>query len=180
MTAYSVPSTIWGTGENSEDVPGLAATADVFDVLGVRPLLGRGFSQDDEKPGAARVVVITYEFWQRHFAGDPKIIGTQATMAGHVHTITGVMPRGWKFPVQRAAVNYITPLAPLFSSGSTDYFTRRGAHFLYVAGRLKDGVDLREATADLKTIAAQLANAIPRLQRRTHRTRRRSAIGCGR
>ena len=161
MSAYTGVSAIWGTGENSEDVPGLAATSDIFDVLGVRPLLGRGFGPEDDKPDAARVVVISHSFWQRHFAGDPKIIGQQATVAGKVYTITGVMPRGWKFPVQNEKVDYVAPLLPLFSSQTPNYMERRGAHFLAIVGRMKPGVDLRTATADLQTIAAQLAKQYP-------------------
>jgi len=161
MSAYTGVSAIWGTGENSEDVPGLAATFDIFDVLGVRPLLGRGFGPEDDKPEAARVVVISHSFWQRHFAGDPKIIGQQATVAGKVYTITGVMPRGWKFPIQNEKVDYVAPLLPLFSSQTPNYMERRGAHFLAIVGRMKPGVDLRTATADLQTIAAQLAKQYP-------------------
>jgi putative ABC transport system permease protein len=161
MAAYTGVSAIWGTGEGSEDVPGLAATSDIFAVLGVQPLLGRGFSRDDEKLDAARVVVISYSFWQRHFAGDPNIIGKQATVAGRAYTITGVMPRGWKFPVQREKIDYVAPALPLFSGSTPSYIDRRGAHFLDVVGRLKPGIDLRTATADLQTIAAQLAKQYP-------------------
>lgn len=161
MAAYTGASTIWGTGENSEDVPGLAATSDIFGVLGTQPLLGRGFSRDDDKPEAARVVVIGYSFWQRRFAGDPNIIGRQVTVANKVYTITGVMPRGWKFPIQKENVDYIAPFLPMFSGQTPNYIMRRGAHFLPVVGRLKPGVDMRTATADLQTIAAQLAKQYP-------------------
>ncbi len=161
MAAYAHASTIWGAGENAEDVPGIAATSDLFAVLGTPPLLGRGFSPEDEKPEAARVVVIGYSFWQRRFAGDPKIIGKQVTIADKPYTITGVMPRGWKFPIQSENVDYVAPLLPMFSGSTPDYLMRRGAHFLPVVGRLKPGVDLRTATADLQTIAAQLARQYP-------------------
>ncbi|MGI8890346.1 MAG: ABC transporter permease [Chthoniobacterales bacterium] len=161
MAAYTGASAIWGTGENSEDVPGLAVTSDIFEVLGTPPLLGRGFSRDDEKPEAARVVVLGYSFWQRRFAGDQNIIGRQVTLAGKVHTVTGVMPAGWKFPIQNEKVDYIAPLLPLFSGSTPNYMTHRGAHFLSVVGRLKPGIDLRTATADLETIAAQLAKQYP-------------------
>ena len=107
------------------------------------------------------MVVISHSFWQRHFAGDPKIIGQQATVAGKVYTITGVMPRGWKFPLQNEKVDYVAPLLPLFSSQTPNYMERRGAHFLAIVGRMKPGVDLRTATADLQTIAAQLAKQYP-------------------
>ena len=161
LAAYTGASTIWGIGENSEDVPGIAATSDLFAVLGTPPLLGRGFSQADDKPDAARVIVIGYSFWQRRFAGDPKIIGKQVTVAGKVYTITGVMPRGWKFPMQNENVDYVAPLLPMFSGSTPNSIMRRGAHFLPVVGRLKPGVDLRTATADLQTITAQLAKQYP-------------------
>jgi putative ABC transport system permease protein len=89
LAAYSGASAIWGTGDDSEDVPGIAATADIFEVLDTRPFLGRGFSREDEKPDAARVVVIGYAFWKRHFGGDPNVLGKQATIAGKSYTITG-------------------------------------------------------------------------------------------
>jgi putative ABC transport system permease protein len=160
ISAFTSASVIWGMGTDSEDVPGLAATSDIFDVLQTQPFLGRGFSRDDEKPGAARVVVISYDFWQRRFAGASSILGKKVMLANHVHIITGVMPLGWKFPVHREAVNFVTPLVPLYS-GSDDAITRRGSHFLFVAGRLKPGVDLRTASTDVQTIAAQLAKQYP-------------------
>ncbi|HEX4666950.1 MAG TPA: ABC transporter permease [Chthoniobacterales bacterium] len=161
IAAYTGASTIWGMGENAEDVPGIAASSDLFAVLGTPPLLGRGFSREDDKAEAARVVVIGYSFWQRRFAGDPKIIGKQVTIAGKPYTVTGVMPRGWKFPIRSENVDYIAPLLPMFSGSTPNYIMRRGAHFLPVVGRLKRGVDLRSATADLQTIAAQLAKQYP-------------------
>ena len=161
LAAYTGASTIWGKGENAEDVPGIAATSDIFAVLGTPPLLGRGFSREDDKAEAARVVVIGYSFWQRRFAGDPNIIGKQVTVADKPYTITGVMPRGWKFPIQNEKVDYVVPLLPMFSGSTPNYIMRRGAHFLPAVGRLKPGVDLRTATADLQTIAAQLAKQYP-------------------
>ncbi|MBA3961837.1 MAG: ABC transporter permease [Chthoniobacterales bacterium] len=161
MAAYSDASTIWGTGEEAVDVPGIAVTADIFQVLGTAPLLGRGFSREDEKRDAARVVVISYGFWQRHFAADPNILGRKVTIAGHPATITGVMPSGWKFPVQDDQVNYLAPVEQLYGTASSDPLSGRGSHFLSMVGCLKAGVALRTATADLQTIAAQLARQYP-------------------
>lgn len=161
LAAYTGASAIWGSGENAEDVPGVAATSDIFAVLATPPLLGRGFSPEDDKAEAARVVVIGYSFWQRRFAGDPKIIGRQVTLAGKPYTVTGVMPKGWKFPIGSEKVDYVAPLVPMFSGSTPNYMMRRGAHFLPVVGRLKPGVDLKTATADLQTIAAQLAKQYP-------------------
>ena len=161
MTAYTGASMILGEGDDAADVSGLAATSDIFDVLKTQPLLGRGFNREDDKAGAARVVVLGYQLWQKQFAGDPKIIGREINFAAHPYTVTGVMPRGWKFPVQRQSVDYITPLVPLVTTGMPPEMLHRGAHFLTVVGRLKAGVGFRQATADLQTIAAQLAQQYP-------------------
>ncbi len=157
MAAYSDASVIWGTGEESEDVPGLAVTSDIFSVLGTPPLFGRGFSRADEKPEAERVVVLSYSFWQRRFAADPHVLGKKVTVSGHPATITGVMPRGWKFPIQAEKVDYLAPLPQLYP----EPILRRGSHFLSIVGCLKPGVNLHTATADLQTIAAQLARQYP-------------------
>jgi putative ABC transport system permease protein len=161
LAAFSPVSAIWGTGASSEDVAGLAATADIFAVLGTPPLLGRGFARADEKPGAPRVIVLSYEFWQRRFNGDPKIIGKEVTMVGRTYTVTGVMPPGWKFPVQQDPIAYIAPLYDIFSGPPPNPIERRGAHFLPVVGRLKPGVSLRSGSADLQSIATQLAKQYP-------------------
>jgi putative ABC transport system permease protein len=162
MTAYTGASSILGEGDDAADVSGLAATSDIFDVLKTQPFLGRGFNRDDDKAGAAaRVVVLGYQLWQKHFAGDPKIIGREINFGARSYTVTGVMPRAWKFPVQRQSVDYIMPLVPLLTTAMPPEMMRRGAHFLTVVGRLKAGVDFRQATADLQTIAAQLAQQYP-------------------
>ena len=161
MTAYIGAGMIFGEGDDAADVAGLAATADVFDVLKTQPMLGRAFNREEDQPGAARVIVLGYQLWQKRFAGDPKVIGREVKLGSRVHTIIGVMPRGWKFPVQRESVDYITPLVPILANSMPILFTHRGAHSLTVVGRLKTGVDFRQATADLQTIAAQLAQQYP-------------------
>jgi putative ABC transport system permease protein len=161
LTAYTGASMVFGEGDDATDVPGLAASADIFNVLGTKPMLGRGFTREDDKPGAARVVVLGYQFWQQRFGGDPKIIGREVILGTRVHTIIGVMPRGWKFPVQRENIDFVTPLVPIVETSMAGMYTRRGAHFLTLVGRLKSGVDFRQATADLQTIAAQLAQQYP-------------------
>jgi putative ABC transport system permease protein len=161
LTAYTGASMVFGEGDDATDVPGLAASADIFNVLGTKPMLGRGFTREDDKPGAARVVVLGYQFWQQRFGGDPKIIGREVILGTRVHTIIGVMSRGWKFPVQRENIDFVTPLVPIVETSMAGMYTRRGAHFLTLVGRLKSGVDFRQATADLQTIAAQLAQQYP-------------------
>jgi putative ABC transport system permease protein len=161
LAAYATTAAIWGTGEGAEDVSGIAATSDLFEVLGSQPLLGRAFTRAEEEQGMPVAVVIGFDFWQRHYGGDPNVIGKEALVQGRQSTIVGVMPRGWKFPIQHENVDYIASAVPLFSSGSQNLVERRGAHFLLIAGSLKPDVDLRAANADLQTIAAQLAQQYP-------------------
>ena len=121
-------------------------------------------------------------FWQAIFcAAIPNIIGQQVTLADKPYTITGVMPRGWKFPVQNDAIDYIAPLYPMFSGPPPNPIDRRGAHFLPVVGRMKpgDGSAHRDS-ADLQTIAAQLAKQYPDTNAGPDRTRRVAPIRYGR
>jgi len=161
MACYTGAGAILGEGEDAVELSGVAITGDIFDVLQTRPLLGRGFNLEDDKPDAARVVVISYALWQRQFGGDKNIIGREISLGSRAYTVTGVMPRGWKFPIDRAAIDYVTPFVPLFSLVSPSDMNRRDASFLSVVGRLKPGVRVSEATADVQTIAAQLAKQYP-------------------
>ncbi len=161
MAAYSDASAIWGAGDDAADVPGLAVTADIFQVLGTQPFLGRGFTREQEKRDGPRVAVISYSFWQTRFAGDRRVLGKNVLLAGHPTTVIGVMPQGGMFPVQRNDVNFLAPLQQLYGSAASDPLTRRGSHFLSIVGCLKQGVAIRTATADLQTIEAQLARQYP-------------------
>src|SRR5262249_27784374 len=161
LGGFTTTSAIWGSGNDADDVSGIAATSDLFEVLGTQPLFGRAFSRGEEAQGAPMIVVLGFDFWQRHYGGDPDIIGKQALIAGRSSTIIGIMPRGWKFPIQHENVDFVVPLVPLISSGSQNLIPRRGAHFLSIVGSLKPGIDLRSANADLQTIAGQLAQQYP-------------------
>ena len=94
MAAYSDASAIWGAGDDAADVPGLAVTSDIFQVLGTQPFLGRGFTREEEKRDGPRVAVISYSFWQARFAGDRRVLGKNVLLAGHPTTVIGVMPQG--------------------------------------------------------------------------------------
>ena len=125
------------------------------------PCSARAFNREDDQPGAARVIVLGYQLWQNRFAGDPQVIGKEVKLGSRVHTVIGVMPRGWKFPGQRESVDYVTPLVPILANSMPIVYTHRDADLLTVVGRLKTGVDFRQATAHLQTIAAQLAQQYP-------------------
>ena len=155
LSAYVQASTVLSANGDPIGLEGIAATSDIFSVLGVAPLLGRAYTRAEDAP-AARVVVLTYETWQRYFNGDPKIIGRQVRLALNLYTVIGVMPRGFQFPVSTRS-EYLTPLQPLVAST----MKVRGAHFLRVLGRLQPGITPQQASAEASAIAARLEIEYP-------------------
>jgi putative ABC transport system permease protein len=157
MAAYTRTGGTLSLSEDAKALEGIAITPEVFDVLGVQPLLGRGFTRDDAKNEADRVVVLTYPLWKSAFGSDPKIIGQKITLSARSHTVIGVMPPGWKFPIEDEHIEYALPL---------EYFGQqvlgnRGSHFLTVVGRLKPGVAIKTAEAELTAIASRLSKQYP-------------------
>jgi predicted permease len=138
----------------AETVRMAAMTASGFTVARVPPLTGRFLLPDDERPEAAPVVVIGYDAWLSRFAQDPSIVGQQVRIGNVAHTVVGVMPEGFKFPVNH---QYWTPLhlEPLA-------FERGAGPALFVFGRLAPGATLASAQAELATIGQRTASAFPR------------------
>ena len=157
MAAYTRTAGTLTNGEDAKYLEGIAITPEVFDVLGVPPLLGRAFTKEDAKNEANRVVVLTYPFWKSAFAGDPKIIGQQVTLSSRPHTVIGVMPPEWKFPIEDGHIEYALPLEYF----GTQVLGNRGSHFLTVVGRLKPGVAIQTAEAELTAIAGRLSKQYP-------------------
>jgi putative ABC transport system permease protein len=129
-------------------------SASLFDVLGVKPLLGRTFRPEDNQPGNTRVAILSYNLWQQRFGGTPKIIGTTMTLDGVSHEIVGVMAEGFSFPTARALW---TPLAY-----TEDLTTKqRGAWYLQAIGRVRPGATPEQSNAEVATIGRQLAQKYP-------------------
>ena len=127
--------------------------ADFFDVLGVRPMLGRTFVPEETVAGKHQVVVLSHRLWQRHFGGDPQIVGRGITLNGLPYTVIGVMPPGFHHP-QRAEL-----WAPLVVSAPVQQ--NWNARPLRVAGRLKPDVTVEQAQAEMTRIANELAQLHP-------------------
>src|SRR5450631_3408924 len=157
MAAYTRTGGTLAQADDAQAIEGVAITPEIFDVLGVPPLLGRGFTQEEAKDQGERVLVLTYPLWQRAFGGDPKIVGQQVTLSGRSYTVIGVMPTGWKFPIEDEHIDYVIPLQYLVASA----LNNRGSHFLSVVGRLKPGVQIRQAEAELSAIAGRLSKQYP-------------------
>src|SRR5438477_5730840 len=116
MAAYTRTAGTLAQAEDAQYIEGVAITPEIFDVLGVPPLLGRGFTQEEAKAEGERVVVLTYPLWKSAFGGDPKILGQQVALSGRSHTVIGVMPPDWKFPIEDEQIDYVVPLQYLTAS----------------------------------------------------------------
>ena len=155
LALYNKSSAVLNSDPNGHEVRGLVATSDIFSVLGVTPNLGRAYNRAEDTPGA-RVVVLTYEAWQRYFNGDPQIVGREVRLSLKPYTVIGVMPRGFRFPFDGPA-EYLMPLHPLVGP----LLENRGMHFLRAIGRLRPGASVGQARAEVKAIAARLEKQYP-------------------
>jgi predicted permease len=147
--SYSVEGT-----SQAEEVLGTRVSADFFRMVGVKPYLGRAFTTQEEQVGRDQVVVLSYGFWQRHFAAARDVIGKNLTIDGKPFVIVGVLPANFRFLPTRH-VDLWMPFA--FTASDL----KRGNHTIAVWGRLKPGISLGQAQAELSGIAHQLAQAYP-------------------
>jgi putative ABC transport system permease protein len=152
--------------KEAQSVRGEKVSSEFFDVLGIKPMLGRGFARADEQagggPGGLKVV-LSYGFWQSHFNRADDVIGRLLMLDGRPHTVIGVMPQGFQFPIQTDSIELYTTIADDASTpdGSTPMTQQRGSHSLLGIARVKTGVPLAQATAELRTIAATLEKKYP-------------------
>ncbi len=131
---------------------GMPTTGSLFSVLGVKPVLGRSFTPDEEAPGGdRRVAVLSHGFWQRCFGADREILGRTITLDGEGWTVVGVLPAGFEFP---PSPDVWVPLA-------ADPASERGEHRLEVYGRLEVGVSAAQVRAELDAIAGRLGELYP-------------------
>jgi putative ABC transport system permease protein len=148
--------TVTGGGE-PEEAPGVIASANYFSLLGVAPLLGRVFNAEDGKVGAARVAVVSHDLWRTRYGGDPNLIGRALTINGESVMVIGVMPPNFSLnPSTRIWLNPRQSVPDYDMNFRGDVQTISASHYLRVVGRLKPGVSLEQAQADLNGIAAQL------------------------
>ena len=144
-----------GVGE-PERLDGRRVSANLFDLLGVRAVLGRTFVPDDDRPGS-HVVLLSYSLWQRRFGSDPSVIGRALALNGESYTVIGIMPRFVQLPgfANRNDQLWVPIAFP------PEEAAQRGNHFLEVIARMKPGVTLKQAQAEMETIAARLAQQYP-------------------
>lgn len=142
-----------GVGD-PERLVGCRVSASLFPLLGVSPQLGRWFTPDEDQAGANPVVIMSHRLWQRRFGGDPNLVGKSLTLNGRSTTVVGIMPADLRFYDQDEML--WVPIA--FSQEEQQ---NRSLHFLDVMARLKPGVTLSQAQAEMSTIAARLQQQYP-------------------
>lgn len=140
-------------GAQPEQVHGLEVTDGTLPLLGVHPAYGRLFTRHDDLPDAAKTVLLSYGYWQRHFGGDPSIIGQTLTLGGNTHEIIGVLPKDFHFLDQNA--DLFVPLQLDRSKTMLGYFSYSAL------ARLKPGVTIQQASADLQRLIPVAIHSFP-------------------
>ena len=141
----------------AENIRGGAVTAEFFDLLGVQPILGRTFLQEEAQPGRDHVVVLKYTLWQRRFGSDPSVIGQTIRLDANPYTVIGVLPQGFDFSIPgyfESRDLWVPDVLPYDNS-------QRGHKYLSVIARLKTGVTLTQSQEEMSTITAGLAREYP-------------------
>src|SRR5215470_6558546 len=143
---------VTGNGE-PESIQGAAVGSGFFSILGVQPVLGRGFSPDDDSPGAGHVIILSDSLWRTHFGAEGAIVGRNITLDEQKYTVIGVMSPKFRYP---SWAKFWVPLA-----WTSQQRAIRGNHNYMVIGRLKPGVQIDQAKADLSAISARLEQLYP-------------------
>lgn len=147
-----VDMSLTGTGD-AEHVAAAITSASFFTVLRTQAQLGRVFADAESQPGRDAVAVLNYGFWQRRFAADPTVLGRKIELDQRTYTIIGVMPKKMQYP---SDAEVYLPFAP-----SSQQLADRSEHSYFVIGRLRDGVSVLEAQAEMRTLATHLAATFP-------------------
>jgi predicted permease len=154
---HSMSFTLLG-GKEPQRVQTGVVSANFFDVLGVRPLLGRTFVDADEQHGSDAVIVLSYQYWKQSHGGDPGVVGRTFQMNNRPHTVIGVLPPIPQYPVEQ---DVYMPTSHCPTRASEQFISNRNARMMSVFGRLKPGVPVSQAQADLSTLAGNLQKQYP-------------------
>jgi putative ABC transport system permease protein len=149
-----------GGGGEPEEVVVQYVTPNLFPLLGVEPIKGRGLTAEDASPGANRVVVLGHGIWQRRFGGDPEVVGKSFNLGGTPVTVVGVMPARFQWFIRKgsgtaAPPEMYTPFA------LSDAYRKRQGRYMQAVARLKDGVTRERAELELNHLAARLEQQYP-------------------
>jgi putative ABC transport system permease protein len=153
MAIYTFHGFTLTGSDKPEQVDACAATSGFFSTLGVQPMLGRAFTPEEDQPGRSNVVVLSHRLWQEHFGSNPGIVGHDIKLDGQSYLVAGVMPASFQFP---DFAQMWTPMAWTDKEKAV-----RGEHHSVVIARLKPGIDLKRAQAEMNTISSRLEQQYP-------------------
>jgi putative ABC transport system permease protein len=153
MAAMRYSNAAFNGDQAPEQALGRGVTSNLFDVLGVQPVVGRPFTAEEDA-ARRRVVVLSYALWQRRFGGNPSIVGRSILMDGEATTVVGIMPSSFFFPDHQT--DYWIP-----ASFTPEDLARRTRHYLEVVARMKPGVTRERAQRDMEVIAKRLQQQYP-------------------
>jgi predicted permease len=158
LAAYNsfINATVETPSEGPVSLSCVRSTDNFFEVFGVKPLLGRTYLAGEEKDGKNDLVVLSYEVWQRYFGGNRGVLNQAVKLDGRSSTVIGVMPDGFRFPLNMRNAVY-TPRILEGPGGSN----RRDSHWLPTVGRIKDGISIQQAQAELSHIFQDLGREYP-------------------
>lgn len=161
MASYHTADFILTGRGDSTRLQAAVVNADLFSMLGVAPVLGRGFRPAEDKPGQdGRVVVLSQQLFQKRFNADPNVVNQSVVLDGKPFTVVGVMPQAFQFPVQNVPVDFWTTVA-IDREGEDPADDTRGAHYLDVIARLRPGVSREQAQAEMTAIGSRLEQQYP-------------------
>ena len=149
------------TQEQNDVIWGQIVSGNYFDMLQIKPVMGRAFAPDEDgAPGAHPVVVLGYSLWQRRLASDPNVVGKTLRLNNHQFQVIGVAPESFKGTKFGLSMDFWAPMAMVGElSGDADLLTDRDSHWLTIIGRLKQGVSITQASAEINAISFRLNQA---------------------
>jgi putative ABC transport system permease protein len=159
LAAFRVRNFTFTGSDEPARLNGVVASAELFTLLGVEPTLGRSFRTEEDNAGAS-VVIISHGLWRRRFNSDPQVIGRNITLDNRSHTVVGVAPAGFQFPIAAEPADLWTTIA-YDATGDDPMTAQRGLGYLRVIGRLKPGVNITQAQAEMDGIARRLERQYP-------------------
>ena len=148
----AMPPAVRTDGESNEPLAVVGASGNLFDVLGAPPLLGRTLTPDDDRRGAARVIVLGYGIWERQFGGERSVLGQRVELNGTRYTVVGVMPQGFEYP--RGSEAWIALVPAIDTLVDNPHIA-----FLNIVGRVRPGVSMEGARQDAERLLARSAAA---------------------
>ena len=160
LAAYRIAPVALSQGGKNSYLWGYEATGNYFDLLGVRALLGRAFTpEDDRRSSPHAVIVLSYASWQDRFGADPNIVSKKVKLNKLDYSVVGVMPKGFFGTEILLAPEFWVPMSmeAQIETGNGSWLDRRTTHNIWTLGRLKPGITARQAESDLNAIASDLA-----------------------